>query len=182
MREIKKVFSHGELSLLRALVGGTWLHYAIPLRDAQPDYALVDIVLRTSDAAIALHVEDEGDESGGFSFVSIDKDIGSELTARRLGGVFSHFKTQTIRQISILRLNINFESRSEDSFALTQDVGILFEFETGVLSVMKNPYFDMDFKISQAPTFDRLELPPWGPIRVPKLGEHFEVAVDRISI
>ena len=98
MSEIELLFSASEIETLRRLYAGTWHHYAIPLKNPQFDFGLVDIALRTSDEIVALHIEDGDRESSELSYLKVDRDSRCEQKAIEFGGTFSLFKNQAMRR------------------------------------------------------------------------------------
>ena len=60
-------FGESEVRLLRSLKGSHWEYYGIPLSKPQPDYALVDLVIRTDTNVLGIHADDGIDASYGYS-------------------------------------------------------------------------------------------------------------------
>jgi hypothetical protein len=177
MNRQEKFFLEAESELLLPFKGQRWTHYAIPLENSDPYYALVHMTLRCENSAVGLDVEEGDNSTGGFTHLLISDDCWGESRAEKLGGIYTFHKGDVIESIAIIRCHWEFRGDPTESYALSQDVGVAFQFDKGYLAFVKNPWYDFDIEIFHGGTIEEILSSPPPPPRDAVLGETSEVTL-----
>ena len=142
----------------------------------------MDLVIRTDSTVLGIHADDGIDASCGYSWMMIDPDNWGENDAIAAGGAFSFHRGERVSDVELVRHTRTSISADGSLFQWKQDVGIIFTLESGILSVVKSNWFDLDFDIQRHPLSADLAIRQPYVSPQAELNNEVAVAMEFISI
>ena len=150
------------LKLLDRLLGSRWDYWGTSSTNPLPDRALVRMFVRTNAGFVRVSILESArgsfPDDPDITRLCLDHDNWDEAKARSSGGVFFQDRGKLVKDIRVIRERevVTFLDGSETVNEF--DIGLIFEFDPGVVSFHRVNCYDVEFDIRRADSLSNLVL------------------------
>jgi hypothetical protein len=165
-KNISIVFNEAEVSALAALVGQKWRLITGDVLDEYPNHlsAWVETFVVTDTTNLRLSIspfdfELEPGDDDDLGVMKAECHENAPIEKIEKAEVSFKFGGQVIQEVAIIRENITHTSIDNSDWRLSNDYGVIFTLESGVIAIYKSGYQGFFLDIAIGEKIDSLEIP-----------------------
>ena len=188
-KKVSIVFSDTEVSALAALVGQKWRLITGEVMDEYPNhlsawgesFVVTDSTnLRLSISPFDFELEPGDDDDLGILKAEYDENTPIEKIEK--AEAFYKFAGQAIQEVAVIRENITHTSIDNSDWTLSNDYGVVFTLESGVIAIYKAGYQGFFLDIATGKEINSLEIPSGAEFWTNDLGIGESYDVERLFL
>lgn len=166
MNSLNLEFSQDDIETLSALIGDRWRFLGSREMNDDGTTSWFEVFFATDHHERSLKIRmndvDFSDHEDEISSFVVERGLIGEPKARSAGLIFFHFKNEVIRSIRIIRESISYSIDGRETLDLSVDEGVIFDFETGSLTVIRANEYSDEITVLRTPSGAEPELPEVG--------------------